>query len=145
MVEESGQLILQKLRGLVEALRLNPDAMLEDPEVAKAVFEAVSDAVVITGEEGTIRLVNTAAEHLFGYPRTAMIGHPVTMLMPEKYRAAAYRRYFDEPRERVFRGFEGLTKDGSVFPVTIALHPVVFADGGILVVATLREITSNGT
>jgi diguanylate cyclase (GGDEF)-like protein/PAS domain S-box-containing protein len=66
----------------------------DDPEVTRPEFlptpeaflEGLPDAVVVTGPDGRIRLVNALAEELFGYPRDELIGRPVQLLWAESAR-----------------------------------------------------------
>ena len=112
----------------------------------RALLEAAPDAMVIVNEIGLIVLVNSQTERLFGYDRRELLGHPVEMLIPDAMRARhrAHRRdYSREPRPRTMgEGLElaALRKDGSTFPVDIALGPLA-ADEGPLVSAAIRDVT----
>jgi PAS domain S-box-containing protein len=96
----------------------------------RALLEAAPDAMVIVNESGQIVLVNSQTERLFGYDRRELLGHPVEMLTRE-------------PRPRTMgEGLElaALRKDGSTFPVDIALGPLA-GDEGPLVSAAIRDVT----
>src|SRR4051812_46996881 len=60
--------------------------------IDRAVFDAIvnsaRDAVVVADDAGLVLFWNPAAEELFGYAASEIIGRPVTDLMPERYRAA---------------------------------------------------------
>jgi PAS domain S-box-containing protein len=109
-------------------------------------LDAAPDAMVTVGEDGTIQLVNHQAEKLFGYERAELVGQPVEVLVPARYRQAhpGHRGgYFGEPRPRpMAAGVDlfGLRKDGSEFPAEISLAPVETAQGR-LVTAAIRDAT----
>jgi PAS domain S-box-containing protein len=110
-------------------------------------LEAAPDAVVIIDGDGVIVQVNSQTEKLFGYRREALIGHPVEVLMPERYRGshAGQRRAFSvSPYPRSMgRGLDlfGLREDGREFPIDVSLSPLP-PEPGILVASTIRDMTA---
>jgi PAS domain S-box-containing protein len=109
-------------------------------------LESAPDAVLITDAHGAIQLVNAQTEFLFGYRREELIGQKIEMLVPERYRGRhiGHRKgYVGEARTRPMgAGLElyGMRKDGSEFPVSIALSPTQ-TDRGLTVFCDVRDIT----
>jgi len=71
------------LRDVTE--RLERQAELERH---RAAVEAANDVIVTIDEASTIQWVNSAVESVFGYARDALVGEPLTKLMPERLEAA---------------------------------------------------------
>ena len=113
---------------------------------ARALFEAASEGVIVVDRAGRIMSVNTKTEELFGYPRAELLGQPVEMLMPERYRAAHPRHrnaYFASPRVRSMgRGLDlaGQRRDGREFPIEVSLSHID-TDEGPQAIALVTDIT----
>ncbi|HTU90364.1 MAG TPA: PAS domain S-box protein [Gemmataceae bacterium] len=111
------------------------------------VFESAPTGFVAINEEGTIELVNSSFEKLFGYGRDELVGKPVELLVPRRFRDnhPGHRKgFFADPRARqmgVGRDLAGLRKDGSEFPIEIGLNSFV-TDGKTLALAAVADITT---
>ncbi|WUP62318.1 PAS domain S-box protein [Streptomyces sp. NBC_00258] len=95
---------------------------------------------------GTMRLVNAQTEALFGYRREELLGQPVELLIPGRFRAHHVQHRDGYAANRQVRpmgaGLElhGLRRDGTEFPVEISLSPLETADG-LLVSAAVRDVS----
>jgi PAS domain S-box-containing protein len=112
----------------------------------RQLLEAAPDAILEVNEEGSIVLLNAAAERLFGYGRNALLHQPVEILIPEALRArhTEHRaRYYETPVTRPMGSgldLQARRKDGSTFPVEISLSPVNY-EHELRVTAIIRDIT----
>src|SRR6266513_103758 len=105
------------------------------PMLFEELLESSPDAIVVTDLGGRITAANAQIEKLFGFHRSELLGQPVEMLIPERFRSGhpAHRKTFHtEPRMRPMGvGVElyARRKDGSEFPVDIMLSPVETTEG----------------
>ena len=110
-------------------------------------LEAAPDAMLGVDRAGLIQFVNRHTESLFGYPRGALVGLPIEMLMPESFRTAhrAHRvGSMAEPKARPMGAGLQLTGrrwDSTEFPVDISLSHFGTGDGRV-VIAAVRDLTA---
>jgi formate hydrogenlyase transcriptional activator len=109
-------------------------------------FEFSPDAVLVTDREGIILRANQQTETIFGHVGAELIGRPVELLLPDRFRSGHPRHrnaYAAQPHTRPMgAGLDlyGLRKDGTEFPVDIMLSPVE-VDKQALVLAVVRDIS----
>jgi PAS domain S-box-containing protein len=138
--DPTGQLI-----GFTKVVR-DLSARQQATERFRLIVESSPNAIVMANEEGSIVLVNSQTERLFGYTRDELVGQSVEILVPEAVRDwhPAYRAgFFADPKARPMgagRDLHGLHKDGREIPLEIGISPLT-TDEGIFVLASIIDIT----
>src|SRR5579862_955005 len=113
---------------------------------ADKLLDFLPDAILVASSEGRICEMNPQTERLFGYSRSELIGQPIEVLVPERFRGVHTQhraKYHQEPRMRPMGAdleLWGRRKDGSEFPVDILLSPIR-TDEGAFVLAVVRDVT----
>src|SRR5438270_7222760 len=112
----------------------------------RALVESATDAIVSADAEGLIISWNRAAARLFGYAADEILGRRLTSLMPEQYREQherGMRRFLSSGEGRAIGHtveLEGLRRDGTTFPVELALSTWTTGDGRFFT-GIVRDIT----
>jgi two-component system, LuxR family, sensor kinase FixL len=100
----------------------------------QALLDATVDAVITIDHRGSVEMFNRAAERLFGYDASEVIGRNVSMLMTEHDRREhdGYMQRYQQGGEPhiigIGRDVEGRRRDGSVFPAFLSVGRVTGAD-----------------
>ena len=112
----------------------------------RTVVGTTPDVVVLADRNGTILLWNQAAAQLFGYTEGEVIGQPLTLLMPHRYREAhqaGITRLGTTGETRIMgRTVElhGLRKDGTEFPLELSIG-IGKTPEGVFYSGIIRDIT----
>ncbi len=91
-------------------------------DTIERLFEFSPDAILVSDGNGVMRAANPRAEELFGYASEELIGQPVEMLVPARFRGGHPRHrenYSAHPRTRQMGAalnLFGLRKDGTEVP-----------------------------
>jgi PAS domain S-box-containing protein len=112
----------------------------------RGLLESAPDGIVVVDRGGTIVIVNSQTERMFGYSRDELIGNKIELLVPlgsREHHGRDRAAYAADPRTRPMgagRALTGRAKNGSEFPVEISLSPLV-TDQESLVMSIVRDIT----
>jgi PAS domain S-box-containing protein len=135
---EEGTMVLSAIVDISSRKRLE--------ERFRQVVESAPNAMVMIGMSGKIEMVNTQAERVFGFERSEMLGQPIEMLVPSRFRfnhPNLREAFFESPVSRPMgagRDLYGLKKNGTEFPVEIGLNPIE-TDEGTMVLSAIVDIS----
>ena len=117
-----------------EARAANTDALRvvrASEDRVRAVVDNVADAIVTYDEGGAIQSFNPAAERMFGYPPSLVLGQAIETLIPHSH---------GDIRDGFHNEAEGRRRDGSAFPIDLAVTEMREGDD-TLFIALVRDIT----
>lgn len=127
--------------------RLAADALSEHTERLRAILNTAVDGILTIDHRGIIESANPAAERIFGYSAAELIGQNISRLMPAPHREAHdgyLARYLKTGQARIIgfgREVAGRRKDGSIFPMELAVSEVKLRDR-TLFTGFVRDITA---
>jgi PAS domain S-box-containing protein len=134
------------LQGEIAERARAEEALRQSEEQFRAAVEGAPNGMITVGRDGTILMANSRMEIIFGYPREELLGQPVEILVPKRFRGQHFRQlteFLAKPMVRPMgagRDLYGLRKNGSEFPVEIGLNPIGTAND-MQVLASITDIT----
>jgi len=93
----------------------------------QSILDSIPEAMIVIDECGLMQSFSATAERLFGYAASDVLGKNVKMLMPSPYQREhdsyldRYRRTGERRIIGIGRVVVGLRKDGSTFPMELAV------------------------
>ena len=124
----------------IEALLIKSESSL------RAIFDNVLDGIIKINEHGIIESINAATESLFGYSPEALLGSPISQLLP-KLDWCAYKNKLTHCRGNsaskiagIRQELDGLKKDGSWFPIVLGISEINTAQPRCFII-TVHDIT----
>jgi PAS domain S-box-containing protein len=114
------------IRDVTEQVRMEENLRTSE-ERTRSITETANDAIITADSQGLIRSWNLAATRIFGHVADDVMGHPLTLIIPDKFKQA-----HDAGISRVAGGGErhvigntveltGLHKNGHLIPVELSL------------------------
>ncbi len=141
------QLALASRRIRRRARRTRAEQALRESEAkARAVLETTVNGIITIDAHGIIESFNQAAEAIFGHKEKEVVGENISVLMPEPYRSEhdSYLTSYRETGRRkiigIGREVEGRRRDGSVFPMDLAVSEVQL-NGRRIFTGIVRDIS----
>jgi PAS domain S-box-containing protein len=111
----------------------------------RAAVESSPIAMVMVDPRGTIVLANRTLTALLGYEQGELLGKPLEILVPERFRSVhseKQKKFSADRSERIMsqsQGISVLTKEGSELPVEIGLNPIQTPEG-VCVLSTIVDL-----
>lgn len=115
-------------------------------ESFRVLVQMAKDAVITSDKAGYVTFWNAEAERLWGYRAEDILGKPLTLLMPERFRSphtTGFQRFLTTGQPHVVgKTVEriGLKKDGTEFPIDLSLASWSMEDQ-VFFTAIIRDIT----
>src|SRR5436190_5022246 len=112
----------------------------------KAIIDSAVDAIIVIDSRGLIESFNPAAQRMFGYAATEVIGRNVNLLMPSPFAEehdGYIRRYLETGEQRIIglgREVSGRRKDASEFPLHLSVARAAIA-GELRFTGIIRDLT----
>lgn len=114
---------------------------------ASRILQIAEDGIISADATQIIAFFNLKAEQIFGYRAEEVVGRPLSMLMPERYRnrhrddVSGFGAGKQASRQMNERGrVVGLRKSGQEFPMEVAITKVLVG-GALTYTAHVRDIT----
>ncbi len=113
----------------------------------KAIFNTAIDAIFTINERGVVESMNPAAEKLFGYEASEVLGNNISMLMPSPYKEnhdGYINRYVETKQPRIIgigREVIGRRKDGIEIPIRLAVSETS-VDGRRVFMGIIQDLTA---
>ena len=120
-----------------------------DAMFAEALITNMSDAVVYSDRDGTIRFWNWGAARMFGHTTAEVVGQSLDLIIPEGLRARHWAGYHETMRTGQTRYGEGQTlsvpairKDGKRISVSFTIVPFLDDKGAMAgIAAIMRDVS----
>ncbi len=111
-----------------------------------SIYDTAPDALIVIDGKGIMQSYSAAAERMFGWSASEVLGRNVQMLMPQPFRGqhdGYLHRYLDTGERRIIgigRIVVGERKDGSTFPMELAVGEVR-SERGRVFTGFVRDLT----
>jgi PAS domain S-box-containing protein len=140
-------------RGAEAKLRRRAETALRALQVSEerlaSILEIAPEAIVAADRDSRIELFNRGAEHVFGYSAAEVIGRPIEILLPERFRTrllpqdgrrTAGKLWVAEFDTQLNTEMFGLRRDGTEFPAEASVFQLA-TDDELAFALILRDVT----
>ncbi len=118
-------------------------------QIARALLQTRSDAIIAADRDGIIRFWNPGAERIFGHDAGAAFGRSLDLIIPERLRGRHWHGYRETIASGKSRYGEGdvlsvpaLHKNGTTISVEFTIIPLKDQSGAMVgMAAVMRDVT----
>ncbi|GEM_PF-859705 len=139
MISGTNRRILIAVRDISEQKRAEKERSL-----LAAVVESSADAIFSESTDLVVTSWNSAAERLFGYKSSEIVGRSAALLAPLDRRAELVRHSRAVQKQRTPEVYESkrVRRDGTVFDVSLTESPIIDSTGAVIALSvTARDIS----
>ncbi|MER3355896.1 MAG: PAS domain S-box protein [Hoeflea sp. D1-CHI-28] len=124
---------------------------MDREQIARKLFEGMSDALVVADRKGIIRVWNGGAERIFGFAEGEALGQSLDIITPERLRERHWIGYEATMRTGQTKYGAGdllavpaIRKDGAQISIQFSIVPLRGEDGDLQAVAAImRDVTED--
>jgi PAS domain S-box-containing protein len=141
------QYLLKESQELTETLQEQQQEICDSEERMRNLIDTVIDGIITIDEQGIIESVNPAAEKMFDYMWSDLVGQNVKLLMPEPERSQHdqyIHNYLSSHEAKIIgniREVVGQRQDGSTFPIEISIAEIQRGEERLFT-SIIRDITA---
>ncbi len=147
LIREDGRAYIRGALQDITALHYAQQALTETEAKFRAISELAPDAVIILDLQGHITFWNKAAEKIFGYKQSEIVGKNLHTLLANTRYTQYYQRALKQLREgkdrlsgKCFR-LKAQRKNGDIFPVAIS-HNLIQIDHHPVLLCNIRDVSA---
>jgi len=148
-VQDSQVELEYSIAELAENNRTLDQRVAQQTEHIQAILKYSADGIITMNQQGNIDSVNPALCQMFAYSETELIGQPMTILMPQKYRQQHQKKvnhHCDKNNGKVDFNrsveLEGLRKSGEVFALHLTVNEMRVGDQWLFL-GNIRDVTED--
>ena len=140
----------QKIDERTHELQIADRELRESGKQVRVILDNTVDGIITINERGIVESFNHAAEQIFGYCASEVVGNNVKMLQPEPYHSEHdnyLRNYMNTGKKKIIgmvREVTGLRKDGVAFPLDLSVSEVLINEKRVFT-GIIRDITERKT
>ncbi|MBF0286246.1 MAG: PAS domain S-box protein [SAR324 cluster bacterium] len=139
-------ILMGAFRVMIQRVKERTRLLQENEARTNAIVTTAVDAIITIDENGFVDTFNKAAEEIFGYRKEEVNGQNIKMLMPSPEREnhdVYLQSYLHSGNAKIIgagRNVTGLRKDGTTFPMSLAVSEVMLGDRRLFT-GIIRDIT----